>query len=486
MIRKIIFPLCMLLMAATISAQNFEEKLYKSYDNYKEKRIKDRRFKHDLVLKLLEDLKRNNGLEIEKVGESIEGRSLNLVSLGKGETDVFLWSQMHGDESTATMAIFDMLNFFTSEGFEEEKTEILENLRIHFLPMLNPDGAELFRRRNALGIDINRDALRLQSPEGKTLKRIRDSLDADFGYNLHDQSRYYNAQRTSKPATISFLATAYNYEKDINEVRKRSMQLIIEMDSILQKFAPGQVGRYNDDFEPRAFGDNIQKWGTSLILIESGGYQNDREKQEIRMLNFVAILSSLKSIADGSYKNIAISEYEKIPENDRMLFDLKLKAVNYDIESQKYILDLGIERSENDLNGHREFYYSSRVSDQGDLSTSYGYEELDASDYILKFAKIYPDVITSESELQELNASELLRKGFGFIKVSKDLLQQNYSNFPLNLVSETFEVPQELHPGVPANFMLYKNEELEYAIINGFLTKPENVSENIPNTIIFK
>ncbi|GAH27551.1 unnamed protein product, partial [marine sediment metagenome] len=58
----------------------------------------------------------------------------------------------------------------------------------------------------------------------------------------------------------------------------------------IQKYAPGQVGRYNDDFEPRAFGDNIQKWGTSTILIESGGFQNDTEKQEIRKLNYVSIL----------------------------------------------------------------------------------------------------------------------------------------------------------------------------------------------------
>ena len=300
---KRVFSLIVTLVVVTnlswAQDKEFSGKLFQKYSEFKEKQITERRLRHENIMPLLEKLESKNNIQIQKVGESIEGRSLNLISLGEGDTDVFLWSQMHGDESTATMAIFDILNFFNSSEFEEEKEMMLGNIKIHFLPMLNPDGAEKFTRRNALGVDVNRDALRLQSPEAKTLKRIRDSLDADFGFNLHDQSKYYNAERTEKPATISFLAPAYNYEKDVNEVRGNAMKVIVQMNKVLQKFAPGQVGRYNDDFEPRAFGDNIQKWGTSTILVESGGYPEDPEKQEIRKLNFVSILSALNAIATG-------------------------------------------------------------------------------------------------------------------------------------------------------------------------------------------
>ena len=238
---------------------------------------------------------------------------------------------------------------------------------------MNPDGAERFQRRNALGIDINRDALRLQSPESRILKRIRDSLDADFGFNLHDQSRYYNAFRTEKPATISYLAPAYNYAKSVNKVRSDAMRVIVMMNRIIQKYAPGQVGSYNDAFEPRAFGDNLQKWGTSTILIESGGYQNDREKQEIRKLNYVSILSAIFSIADQSYKKAPLSEYEAIPRNDRKLFDVKLENMSYNLLGNTYTLDVGINHYEYDLPGNEDFYYRSGVVDQGDLSTYYGY-----------------------------------------------------------------------------------------------------------------
>jgi len=310
MIKKFLFTCIVILCIVPLTAQNITEAVYESYENYKEKSLDNRRIKHHQLQPLIDNYRGNSKFLVNKVGESIQQRDLNLITIGKGPTNIFLWSQMHGDEPTATQAIFDLLNFFDSDDFEVEKKSILDNLTLHFLPMLNPDGAEVFQRRNALGIDINRDALRLQSPEGRTLKRVRDSLDATFGFNLHDQSTYYNAERTEKPASISYLATAYNYEKDINEVRASAMKVIVFMNDIIQKYAPGQVGRYNDDFEPRAFGDNIAKWGTSLILIESGGYANDVEKQEIRKLNYVSILSALYTIANKSYLDIPIELLE--------------------------------------------------------------------------------------------------------------------------------------------------------------------------------
>lgn len=72
-----------------------------------------------------------------------------------------LWSQMHGNESTATMALFDLFNFLEGKGDQYDTFRQLLNsqLRLKFIPMLNPDGADVFKRRNALDIDLNRDAI---------------------------------------------------------------------------------------------------------------------------------------------------------------------------------------------------------------------------------------------------------------------------------------------------------------------------------------
>ena len=475
-----LFFVCAFFTLSSSTAQDKElyRELYNSYENFKEESIEKRRFTQTKIQPLIDDFNQKENFKVTKVGESIEGRPLQLISAGEGDVDIFLWSQMHGDESTATMAIFDILNFLDSEAFLEEKEEMLKNVKLHFLPMLNPDGAARFQRRNLLGVDINRDAVRLQSPESKALKNVRDSLDADFGFNLHDQSTYYNAERTPKPATISYLAPAYNYEKSINEVRGAAMQVIVQMNNILQEYAPGQVGRYNDDFEPRAFGDNIQKWGTSTILIESGGFPNDPEKQEIRKLNFVSILAAIFSIAEEDYKNAEISKYEEIPNNDRKLFDLKLTRLTYELLGEDYILDLGINQYEvqdEDL----DYFYNSSISDQGDLSTYYGYEEFNTSGYKFVQGKIYPKTFENLEKLEQEDISEILKEGYSYV-VLKELPKDDFTKLPINLVTEDFEIPESLQP----NFFLKKDGNLEYAVINGFFIDLSEEKFDVENALI--
>ena len=472
---------------ATGQTTNITTQLYDTYETYKETSIEQRRIKRSDIQPFIYKYEANPKFKVATVGKSIGGKDLSLISVGSGEIDVFLWSQMHGDEPTATQAIFDILNFFDSPNFKVEKEAILANLTLHFLPMLNPDGAELFQRRNLLGVDINRDALQLQSPESQTLKRVRDSLEADFGFNLHDQSTYYNAERTNKPATISYLAPAYNYEKEINKTRGDAMKIIVFMNDILQKYAPGQVGRYNDDFEPRAFGDNIQKWGTSTILIESGGYPEDVEKQEIRKLNYVSILSAIYTIAKGNYNDISITEYEKIPENDRKFFDLKIVGAKYELMGNTYALDMGINQVEVDYPDHNSFWYSSRLLDQGDLSTYYGYETLDASAYTVKKAMAYPKTLNTMNELKVLDFKDLLKNGYGYIRMETIPGKQLNSPFPVHLIGPKYKIPElRLEPGINPTFFLEKEGTIIYAVINGFLVNLDKDVITIPNAMIYK
>ena len=251
--------------------------LKNAFETYKESSIKDRRFTHADLQPLIQ--KHSVQFGVNPLGKSVLGKSISSLDWGSGQTKVMLWSQMHGNESTATMALFDLFNFLEGKGDSYDAIRQLLNsqLQLKFIPMLNPDGADAFKRRNALDIDLNRDAISLISPEAVVLKKARDDFEPEFGFNLHDQQIYYNVVNTPKQATISLLAPAYNEATEINEVRGRAMQTIASMNQLLQALIPGQVGKYDDAFEPRAFGDNIQKWGTSTILIESGGLVGDPE-----------------------------------------------------------------------------------------------------------------------------------------------------------------------------------------------------------------
>lgn len=335
-----------------------------AFDEFREARLTERRFGYDKIAPLLES--RSADFEQQVLGKSVEGRPLHALTYGNGPTPVLLWSQMHGDESTATMALFDLFNFLEgskSDAYATIRQLLRDKLTIRFIPMVNPDGAERFQRRNALHIDLNRDAIRQSSPEAIILKEARDDFEPAFGFNLHDQNAYYNAAGTSNPATISVLAPAYNEAREVNEGREKAMKVIVGMNRILQEEIPGHVGKYDDTFEPRAFGDNFQKWGTSTILIESGAFPNDPEKQYIRKLNFMIILNALYEIASGIYDQSDASAYHSIPDNASRLMDLLIKNVRSETNGYAYVTDIGIRRRVRYTQGVR--YEEGEVNDWG-------------------------------------------------------------------------------------------------------------------------
>ncbi len=74
---------------------------------------------------------------------------------------------------------------------------------------------------------------------------------------------------------------------------------------------------------PRAFGDSIQALGTSTLLIESGHWRGDPEKQPIRKLNYVALLTALHAIGSGSFEDAGLGWYRRLPPNGRMAYEFK-------------------------------------------------------------------------------------------------------------------------------------------------------------------
>lgn len=271
---------------------------------------------NDLLQNMQALVSRHPGdINLEEVGRSFLNRPIHLVKLGVGDKNILFWSQMHGDEPSATPALLDMADFLLTHSDQAISRAILESYTLLMIPMLNPDGAEVYERVNAQGIDINRDALLLASPEGRLLKQIRDRYEPMLGLNLHDQGRMTTVGNTGRLATTSVLAVSGDAENTLTRGRLRSKRACAAIVEALTPFIPGGVARYDEEWSPLAFGDNITAQGTPVVLIESGGLPSGYEVTDLTRLCFVALLAVLRGLAEDDLAGYDPQIYEELPEN---------------------------------------------------------------------------------------------------------------------------------------------------------------------------
>ena len=305
---------------------------------------------------------------------------------------MLLWSQMHGDESTASMALVDLFRFLGEHPGHPLVQRIGQGTTLHVLPILNPDGAARFERRNALGIDINRDARDLVSPEARALHDLREQLKPDFGFNLHDQQVGYRAGDSDRGTAIALLAPAFNEAREVDASRGRAIEVAVAIRAALEPYIAGHIAKWDDEFNPRAFGDLTSKAGVSTILIESGGIEGDLQKQQLRKLNFLALVAALDAIASGNHAGLSHAPYDTLPENGDVWADLRIVGgllVLPDAPPAQVDVSVSFRNALQERDGV--------IRDVGDLSDAGARRTIDASGlYIIPFAP--PGAIASTQE----------------------------------------------------------------------------------------
>ncbi len=409
---------------------SFHKYLYDNYKIYKEKKLKILRFRHKDIVELLEKHKENSEYNISELGKSIEDRSINLIKIGTGRLNILIWSQMHGNEPTGTQAIFDILNFFSEKDeLSYIKKIILDYLCIHFIPMLNPDGVDSFKRRNAIDIDLNRDAVALQCPETRLLKNYRDKILPEYGFNLHNQEIHYTAGMNNNIATISFLAPAFNSAKTIDRRRENTMKLIVELNEILQNYIPKNVARYDDEFTERAFGDNMQRWGTNAILIESGAYRNDPNQSIARKMNFISILSGLYALTNNSFMEKDYNDYFKIPKNckDR-IFSLIIRNISILKNNKPYTTDIAVNRRKHNIRGSSRYSVKAYIKDIGNLSNYFAYKEFNGKNYFIETPEKHHDIWDKHFKSLNLSNKILINKDANFVLTQNNIVKYIVKN----------------------------------------------------------
>ncbi|WP_394759270.1 M14 family zinc carboxypeptidase, partial [Flavobacterium sp.] len=167
----------------------------KIFAEIKEQKLFGRYITNNHVEPVLENL--SDVFDVSTIGLSVNKKPIYTIRIGTGKTKIFLWSQMHGNESTTTKALFDLFNFLKEDSDEAKK--IKKEFTLLCIPILNPDGAEAYTRENANEVDLNRDSVNLSQPESQLLRKTFERFMPNYCFNLHDQRTIYAAGETRNP-----------------------------------------------------------------------------------------------------------------------------------------------------------------------------------------------------------------------------------------------------------------------------------------------
>jgi len=147
----------------------------------------------------------------------------------------------------------------------------------------------------------------------------------------------------------------------------------------------------------------VQMWGTSTVLVESGGWPNDRDKMYIRKLNVIGLLTVLHSIATREYETKKTEDYESLPFNSKNLYDIIVRGVEFKgaagIPAVRVDVAINIEEMNQEPDRKR---LMAKVVDIGDLSPYGAFEEREGKGISLDLSDIQLDKQVPWNDLQLL------------------------------------------------------------------------------------
>ncbi len=309
--------------------------------------------------------------EISVIGTSEQGKEIHCVKMGNGKKVVLGWSQMHGNESTTTKALFDFFKFIAQKDtFQEKIKAFLAEYTFYSIPILNPDGAQLYTRENANQLDLNRDAKIRSQSESKALFDLFTRIEPQLCLNLHDQRTLYSLPK-NQCATVSFLAPAANEQRTVTAARKIAMEEIAGMFEVLSELIPGQIGRYDDTFNKNCVGDRFQMADVPTILFEAGHFPGDYRREKTRSYIFYAFATLFGFIAPE--KRPSYKDYFKISENGKQFRDVILRNVILKEHDKPVSLSITYE----EVLEKGQIKLVPILDEIGDLSELNGHEEVD-------------------------------------------------------------------------------------------------------------
>ncbi|HTM97052.1 MAG TPA: M14-type cytosolic carboxypeptidase [Croceibacterium sp.] len=130
----------------------------------------------------------SEGVSYRLLGRSLDGRTIDCLEMGEGETQVWLYARQHPGESMAEWWMEGALECLADPADPVGRT-LRQKCRLHIVPNVNPDGSVRGHlRTNAAGMNLNREwkePSAERSPEVLAIRNAMDESGVDFAMDVH-------------------------------------------------------------------------------------------------------------------------------------------------------------------------------------------------------------------------------------------------------------------------------------------------------------
>ncbi|MGI6086297.1 MAG: M14 family zinc carboxypeptidase [Acetivibrionales bacterium] len=163
-------------------------------------------------------------ITLGSIGNSVEGRELLLIKLGKGEKKIILCGSHHAREYISSSYLMKMVEEYSraytnSGNFGEYNVrEILDRISMYIVPMVNPDGVNLVNKGpGTVNNQYAVETMVMLRPSYREWKANINGVDLNRQYPAKWEEKY---DEVRKPASESFKGTAAATEPEVRAMMK--------------------------------------------------------------------------------------------------------------------------------------------------------------------------------------------------------------------------------------------------------------------------
>lgn len=152
---------------------------------------------------------KNDYISLDNAGKSVQGRNIPVMEISRGTNDnkdiIVLLTRQHPPEVTGYFAFKAFLETLVNNS--DLSLTFLDKYRVLAFPVMNPDGVDMGNwRHNSNGVDLNRDWLKYNQPEIRSVVNYINSISSNttgkiiLGLDFHstwEDVFYTNIERES-------------------------------------------------------------------------------------------------------------------------------------------------------------------------------------------------------------------------------------------------------------------------------------------------